>query len=270
MKVGKLVGQGRTADIFEYGEGKVVKLFHKDFPENYIQYEYNVNKYLQDKLDFVPKIYDIIDHQNKKGIVYEKIAGISLLEFLMNNPLRLFKVTKQFVQLHIEMHKRRFIGFGTRKEYLRNEIERAKDLNDNNKKIILKYLETLPTSDSLCHNDFHPDNVMYTSKGLRVIDWITATAGNPASDVARTYYILRHGTPIGKLTLSDKIKVRLFQRIASNQYLKNYLKKSKISRKEIKNWELVTIASRLAENIEQEKPYILKRIKRILHNFNSI
>ncbi|MFW9922571.1 MAG: aminoglycoside phosphotransferase family protein [Candidatus Thorarchaeota archaeon] len=264
LEIKRLIGRGRTADVFEIDETKVLKLYHKNYPLRIVQYEYNVNKFLQDQLQFIPKVFDLVEYEERPGIVFERIEGITLLEFLMNNPLRLFKVTKNFAKLHTEVHKCDFIGFMTQIEFLRNDIMRNKLLDEETKKKIVEKLEKLPTRTVLCHRDFHPDNIFKTSKGLIVIDWPTAVEGAPAGDVARTYFILGHGQPTGKLSLLDKIKVKLFQAITSRQYLKNYLKSSKISRKEIKEWELVTIAGRLSEGIPQEQDYILKRIKKLL------
>jgi thiamine kinase-like enzyme len=264
MKIDKLIGKGRTADVFEWDESKVLKLFHKNYSEKYVQYEYNISKYLQEKLSFIPKVYDLVEYQERQGIVFEKIEGISLLEYLMKNPFKLFNEMKQFAKIHAEIHKCEFKGNVAQKEFLLNDINRTKDLDEKTKKKILKSLASLPTDDTLCHRDFHPDNVFYTSRGLIVIDWITATVGAPAGDVARTYYILRHAKPIGKLSIWDKIKVKLFQTFISRQYLKNYLKHSKLTMKQINEWELVTIAGRLAENIPHEKSYILTRIKKLL------
>ncbi|NHJ48161.1 MAG: aminoglycoside phosphotransferase family protein [Asgard group archaeon] len=264
MKAKKIIGKGRTADVFEWDDNKILKLFHKNYSNKYIQYEYDISKHLQDKLQFIPKVYDLIDYQEKQGIVFEKIDGISLLHYLMKNPFKIFKEMKQFAKLHVEIHKCEFMGFVTQIEFLKNDINRSKDLDEETKKKILNNLNNLPTADTLCHRDFHPDNVFFTTDGLIVFDWITACVGAPAGDVARTYYILGHAKPIGKLSIMDKIKIKFFQSIISRQYLKNYLKRSKLTKKEVKDWELVTISGRLAENIPEEKSYILNRINKLL------
>lgn len=40
MVKGKLFGQGRTAEVFEYGDNKILKLFQVWMPEHAIQREY--------------------------------------------------------------------------------------------------------------------------------------------------------------------------------------------------------------------------------------
>jgi len=137
-------------------------------------------------------------------------------------------------------------------------------MKETTKEKILKMLDKLPADNKLCHRDFHPDNVMRSEKGLIVIDWMTATSGSPAGDVARTYYILKHGAPMDSIPFIEKIKIAIYQGVVSRRYLREYLKLSKLKRKDIKKWEIVIITGRLNENIPQERAYILKRIKRIL------
>ena len=73
---------------------------------------------------------------------------------------------------------------------------------------------TLPRAgdgEALLHLDFHPLNVLLTTRGPVVIDWTNARAGDPALDAALTWVILatsssRGGPASGPLALM----VRLF------------------------------------------------------------
>ncbi|MHA1738966.1 MAG: aminoglycoside phosphotransferase family protein [Candidatus Heimdallarchaeota archaeon] len=264
MKVGKLIGRGRTADVFELEDNKIFKLFHENFPKKVVQSEYDTSKYVQNHLQFIPRVFDLIEYQGKSGIIFEKIEGITLLDYLTNNPFRLIKVVKQIAKLHVEIHKVDYLENDLQKEFTKYDIERVKQLDETTKEKILLILEKLPKDNKLCHRDFHPDNIMRSTKGLIVIDWMTATSGSPAGDVARTYYIMKHGAPLESFSFKEKIMIKIFQSIASRRYLREYLRLSKLTRKEINKWEIVIIAGRLRENIPQENDYILKRIKKIL------
>jgi len=48
---------------------------------------------------------------------------------------------------------------------------------------VLHHLAQLPIANTVCHGDFHPDNIMLTPTGPIVIDWIDATQGHPAADI---------------------------------------------------------------------------------------
>jgi thiamine kinase-like enzyme len=264
MKLGELIGKGRTADIYEWEDNKVIKLYHTNITQKISQFEFEVCTYIQDKLPFVPKIYDKIEYDGKIGIIFEKIHGITFLDNILKNPMKISLIIKQFAKIHVEINKIDFSGNTTQKEYLRYEINRNKILSEELKAKILAYLEKLPSGNMLCHRDYHPDNILFAQKGLCVIDWCTATQGFPAGDVARTYYILKHGQPTNEISFIQKILIKILRNYAAKRYLKIYLKSSNLTKKEIKAWELVTIASRLAENIPHEIPQILKRIDKLL------
>ena len=60
---------------------------------------------------------------------------------------------------------------------------------------VLERLKHLPADDHLCHMDFHPDNVMRTSNGWMIIDWMNARSGAPLADVARSSVIYQVSGP---------------------------------------------------------------------------
>jgi aminoglycoside phosphotransferase (APT) family kinase protein len=64
--------------------------------------------------------------------------------------------------------------------------------NDLREKV-LERLYTLEDGHKVYHGDFHPGNVLTTTKGAIVIDWMTARVGNPWADVARTSLLLTIG-----------------------------------------------------------------------------
>ncbi len=66
-------------------------------------------------------------------------------------------------------------------------------LDRTRKHAIAQHAAGLPDGDQVCHGDFHPDNIMLTPAGPRVIDWNNATSGNPLADIAWTSLILRMG-----------------------------------------------------------------------------
>ncbi|MHA1501825.1 MAG: aminoglycoside phosphotransferase family protein [Candidatus Heimdallarchaeota archaeon] len=264
MKIGKLIGRGRTADVFEMDDNKILKLYHENFPKRAVQSEYDTSNYIQDHLSIVPRVFDLIEYQGKNGIIFEKIEGIALLEYLVNNPFQIFKIAKQIAKLQVEIHNLEFKENDLQKSYFEYDIKNCKKIDEQTKEIILEMLDKLPADNKLCHRDFHPDNVMRSSKGLIVIDWMTATSGSPAGDVARSYYILKHGAPMDSVPFFEKIKIAIYRGVISRRYLREYLKLSKLKRKDIKKWEIVIITGRLNENIPQEHDYILKRIKKII------
>lgn len=50
-------------------------------------------------------------------------------------------------------------------------------------------LRELPDGEALCHGDFHPRNVIVDGDELTIIDWVDASSGPPAADLARSAII---------------------------------------------------------------------------------
>jgi Phosphotransferase enzyme family len=60
---------------------------------------------------------------------------------------------------------------------------------------ILALIERLRPGDGLCHGDVHPDNVIMTADGPRLIDWIGAVRAPAAFDLAISHILLTELVP---------------------------------------------------------------------------
>ncbi|HDS29201.1 MAG TPA: aminoglycoside phosphotransferase family protein, partial [Candidatus Acetothermia bacterium] len=125
-------------------------------------------------------------------------------------------------------------------------------------------LRGLPEGDRICHGDFHPDNVLMTSRGPMIIDWGPATAGHPAADVAWTILLFRYagvppGTPRGIRALLAALR-----RLMLRTYLRTYARCGGLSRKEIQPWLLPVAILRLGDGIVEERDALQALIGREL------
>lgn len=84
--LGKLIGQGRTSEVFDYGDNKIIKLFRKDFPKNAIEMEYMISLKLNESGMPSAKVFDFVECQGRFGIVYERIDGISMMRKISTKP----------------------------------------------------------------------------------------------------------------------------------------------------------------------------------------
>lgn len=91
LNKGKLIAQGKTSEVFEYGQDKILKLFRKDLPEKNIENEYEVSFNLSKKMKLVPKVYDLVEVDDRKGIIYEKVNGTTMMEVISSKPWKVKK-----------------------------------------------------------------------------------------------------------------------------------------------------------------------------------
>lgn len=76
MIKGKLIGRGATADVYEWTDNTVIKIF-KDFePDEAIEREINNTKALENCSFKFPKFIQGLEYDNKRAVVYEKAAEI--------------------------------------------------------------------------------------------------------------------------------------------------------------------------------------------------
>lgn len=180
----KLIAKGNTAEVFEYGEDKVLKLFKPGYPVEQIQREFNNTVIMNRICVHTPKAFEIVEHAGRHGIVFQKIIGTDLFSEYLKNP------SDEKVAAEILV-----------------------DLTDIQKKVLLEkteegisykiYLEwfgydasNLPDENFICHGDLHPGNIIRTKDGeLCLIDFMNVCRGPKEYDVARTYVLLTENNP---------------------------------------------------------------------------
>lgn len=94
-----MVGVGNTAEVFEFCDGKVCKLFKQSYPKDSVEREFRNAKEVQRLGLPVPKVFKIVKIDGRTGIVYEKIDGKSMLECIFENSDKAGFYLKEFVHL---------------------------------------------------------------------------------------------------------------------------------------------------------------------------
>lgn len=261
--IGKIIGQGNTAEVFLWGDKEILKLFRQKFPWDGVEREYSVSKEVE-KLGLpVPKVGQMLELEGRKGITYEKITGLSMLEAITKHPYSAKKYYKQLAIMHYQIHQCQVQKLPKYKEALEWNIRHTELLSEKQRLYVLNQLDQLPEDCKLCHGDFHPGNVIAEGGRAVILDWMTATQGNPAADVARTLLLLKNGALPESIPTFTKVILKLFRRRLADIYLKDYLRLSGMAKAEIEGWRLPIIAARLAEWIpDSEKNFLLKEINK--------
>ena len=188
LKNMKLLGRGNTAEVFEYGNKRVCKLFFEGYPDEYVALEFQNSKEMDKNKIKIPKPFQMITIENRNGIIYERINGKSLLNIMMENTANLDKFLNIFVNLQLDIlahHTQNVLSY---KEYL---IAILKNKKINNQ-VIFNTINTLPDDDCLLHGDFHPNNILVMSDGTPVvIDFMNVCRGPALYDIARTYFLIK-------------------------------------------------------------------------------
>jgi len=240
------IAVGRTAEIYPYADGKVLKLFLPNVPQAWIDKEIEIGRYIQEAQLPVPKVYERAEISNREGIVYERIEGPSLLNELATKPWNVVRYGRLLAKLHVQIHEVQAPAeLETQREWATGGIPASEKLAEDLKARILQLLSALPDGNILCHGDFHPGNIIITSNGPVIIDWMTVSQGVPSGDVARTSTILEaarapEGTPMRWL-------LELVRKLFLTTYLKTYLQLCPDIKESLAGWQAVMAANFLSD-----------------------
>ena len=256
---GELIGEGRTAQVYAWGPGRVLKLYYDWWPEGNIEYEAKIGKTVHAAGIPSPEVGELVEVDGRRGLVYERIDGPSMTDLLLADPGSIDELAHTLAQLHATMH---LPAPGSvlprqRDNLLRNiDSISATLLPATLKEKVSQTVQELPDGDVVCHGDYHPGNVIMSSRGPVPIDWENASLGSPEADVARTALLLEtaHFYLTGAPEYTALVEgINRFRQL----YLQAYCSLTGSDPDLISAWRVPVAAARLHEGIAQEEAYLL-------------
>ncbi len=143
---GKPIAAGRTAEIYAWGEGRILKLLRPGFAPGLIQQEEAITTAVYQAGIVAPKIYEVVEVSGRPGIVYERIDGPSLLENIERYPFRLREHAALLARLHASVHTHTYPqapeGSPKQKKILANQIQEAQILPAAVRQTVLSLLDS--------------------------------------------------------------------------------------------------------------------------------
>lgn len=261
-----MIGQGNTAQIYEYGSDKIVKLYKNGISNEVCEKEFYITQNVNLAFGICPKAYETIHSDDRNGIIFEKIKGTTMLHEMLSKVWTIKKQSKALAKYHIAIQRKVNFQLPSVKNKLIQDIKAAEELTMIEKDRLYLYINQLPDGDTLCHFDFHPGNIIMNAEKPIVIDWMTACVGDGVADVARTCLMLKHGELATKSQFL-KMLISKFQNIVLKNYLSEYLRISDVTLKDIQKWEIPVAAARLREWItDDEKSKLLKLVRKYIDN----
>ncbi|RWZ25405.1 hypothetical protein, partial [Escherichia coli] len=86
-EVGSPIAKGRTADVYAWKgdawkDGRVLKLSHDWNPPHLIEQEVGFTRFIESAGIRVPHVYEIIEVNGLRGVVYERLDGPHMMQWL--------------------------------------------------------------------------------------------------------------------------------------------------------------------------------------------
>ena len=256
--LGPLVGVGRTAEVYAWGSGEVLKLYRAGMPAQWVSEEARVGRIVVDAGLAAPAVGDMLELDGRFGVVYERLDGPSLLDYMASHPAEIPALGRQFAELHVQMHDCQKPELPSQRFGFVDAIEYAPQLSPAQKQAVLRRLDGLPDGQAVCHGDYHPGNLVVTRRGLVVIDWMSACHGNAVADVARTTLMFRLARVPEYYSPETQQAVDQARRSFYKAYLSAYLNRRPFPVDEIEAWIPVLAAARLCENIAEEEAELVR------------
>lgn len=190
--LGDKIGEGVFSDIHAYGPGQVVKLLKARFPAGYGRHEARMTRAVFAAGGPAPEVLDEVMLEGRHGMVLPRLDGPTLL-----SQSRKGAVTPQasgamlasaFLSVHRTPPPPELYPISV---WAAGSVRRAGDLLPealaSNLLALIARLEQGEgplSSAGLCHGDLHPDNIILTAEGPRIIDWSNAVRAPAAFDLA--------------------------------------------------------------------------------------
>ncbi len=266
---GPLLAKGRTAEVYAWRDNEIVKLFYEWCPAQWVQQEVKNCEALATTPLPTPHLLGSVEINGRPGIVYEAVTGPSMLKVSNTKPWLLFRLARQFAELHTLIHQQNGGNLPSLLSTLNAAVDGAGSLPPTTMQAVQEMVKTLPDGHALCHCDFHPDQVLLTDDGPVIIDWMTAQQGHPLADVARTAVLLMVGQ-VPYAGLAMRAFVNLWRGLFRRTYLTHFFRLNPhFSRDALQTWMIPIAAARLTEGIPGEKEPLLSFLDSSLPSGNS-
>ncbi len=254
----KPIARGRTAEIYAWEAGKIVKAYRPGFPREDAAYEADIAAKVQEAGIACPRFYEMTEFEGRPALVYERIAGATMAEAVFKAPWRIPQLARRMAVLHHQMHQPLIAAeLPTQRGKITGRIAHSEIIPADLKKALLDRLATLPDERRLCHGDFHPGNILTTPQRDLTIDWIDVSVGHPLADVARSSILL-----LGMAATNNHLLIKWVVNWFHDIYLREYFK-SGGDQAIYRAYLPIVAAARLSEGISELQGWLLEQAEKM-------
>ena len=211
--LGELLARGASAEIYRFGDENAIKLFKTEY-SHLAADEAARTRVIRAAGIPCPDVRGLETIEGRIGIVMERIDGPTLLS-------QGSRSAPALARLHRLVHS----SIAADLPHWRQVVDSVKaSLGRDERRDFEGRLAGLPDGACVYHGDFHPGNVILSTRGPVIVDWPNACSAHPAVDIARTLVLLRYqGSSPGD---GPSRRDRRFQ--LARDYLHEYLDSSAV------------------------------------------
>lgn len=271
---GKLVGRGRTADVYEYGPGKVLKLSHGT--RGNVEWEYKKTEEAARCGLPAPAVYGLMEADGHWGFVMDRLEGESYMDKLLAMIARTdtsdsasmarlsdfcAELCRILAGLLHKVHTSGAVVSDTARATALRHLRRIPEgmLEADEIAWLTARVEEAPAPVCVCHGDAHPGNVLDSASGPILIDWCNCVMAGPMYDAA----IFEHMLLIAALPDGDApMDMSRSGPQMWNSFLRDYLAVSGADTSELDAYRWVVVAQKFGEHMpEHVNRYLVRRVR---------
>jgi tRNA A-37 threonylcarbamoyl transferase component Bud32 len=79
---GRLIGRGTTAEVYEWGKDRVLKLFYEKLSDTWINNEIRIGNAVYEAGVPAPAVLDTVVVNGRRGAIFERIPGQSMMKMV--------------------------------------------------------------------------------------------------------------------------------------------------------------------------------------------
>lgn len=255
--LGDLVAVGRTSDVYEYGDDAVIKVTRPAVPEHWPAREARYTAAVRDLGAPAPEVRDIVQIDGRDAVVFERVFGPSMWEVLVDEPSRAGELGELLASIHVQILSAGVpLGLVGIVDRMETKIGEVQSFRDGERIEAVRAVGQLPRGAALLHGDLHPGNVLMSDGGPAVIDWFDAAVGHPVADVVRSSLLIR---PFDRAIDRPHMPGASAEMLSElhDAYVGAMAAFLTPAADDLRMWEAVVAASRLAEEAETDESPLL-------------
>lgn len=274
--LGNPISSGRTAEIYDWDQEHVLKLFYDWVQLESIENEARIACTIDKSGLPVPEVDKMVRVNNRTGLIYQRVYGDSMYKAAQRKPWNVIRYLRRSAELHAQIHSHSISdGLPSQRQILERHIRQGVGLPRQLRAKALAALHAMPDGNQLCHGDFWGGNILMSPRGEVVIDWNRASYGNPLADLARTTnaimaflrtnQVRRAFLSYGKAR-SSQVKnslLRIIVWITYPIYLRRYFQLRPGGEEEYQRWLPIIAAARLVDEIPELDSFLIEQVEKL-------
>lgn len=246
------IGEGRLSTVYQLDPARILKVFkyphvaEVEFRQTNAVWQAGVSRQR-------PHSMTCVDGQD--AIIYDYLDGKLLMDVIRDDTRHVLRHIRRLAECHAAILNGSSNNLPSYRDGVQYAIIHAPHITDGQRACLLSGLKAMPDGNHVLHGDLHPMNILVCADGLFAIDWMTGSRGDPAADIARSWFMLRYSSA-GNSNLLEEMAQPVLARV----YLDRVCVVTGVDKRKVMKWLPFVAAARLTEDRPAGEVRVIQQI----------